>query len=148
MRNPSQVASGLSQQTFMNPVLSVSVKVINPSKKSDTRLFILRNVELQKLKTPESMNNLLHSQLGQEIVAKESFKMGYFQGNKRVLVQNEDDIQEAVKLLRSKGNHCVTLWCKGKSQASKWVLELSDSESDEEAVIKSNSKQRKVFKIY
>ena len=33
----------------MNPVPSVSVKVINPSKKSDTRLFILRKVELQKL---------------------------------------------------------------------------------------------------
>ena len=66
--------------------------------------------------------------------------MGYFQGNKRVWVQNEDDI---VKLLRSKDNHCVTLWCVGKSQASKRVLELSDSESDEEVVIKSKSKQRK-----
>ena len=78
MRNPFQAASGLSQQTFMNPVPSVSVKVINPSKKSDTRLFILRNVELQKLKTPQSMKNLLLSQLGQEIVAKESFEIGYF----------------------------------------------------------------------
>ena len=132
----------------MNPVPSVSVKVINPSKKSDTRLFILRNVELQKLKTPESMKNLLLSQLGQEIVAKESFEMGYFHGNKRVWVRNEDDIQEVVKLLRSKDNHCVTLWCMGKSQASKRVLELSDSESDEEALIKSKFKQKEVFKIY
>ena len=99
----------------MNPVPSVSVKVINPSKKSDTRLFILRNVELQKLKTPESMKNLLLSQLGQEIVAKESFEMGYFQGNNCVWVRNENDSQEVVKLLRSKDNHCVTLWCMGKS---------------------------------
>ena len=112
MRNPSQAASGLSQQTFMNPVPLVSVKVINPSKKSDTRLFILRNVKLQKLKTPENMKNLLLSQLGQEIVAKESSEMGYY---KRVWVQNEDDIQEVVKLLRSKDNHSVTLWCMGKS---------------------------------
>ena len=87
------------------------------------------------------MKNLLLSQLGQEIVAKESFKMGYFQGTKRVWVRNEDDIQEVVKLLRSKDNHCVTLRCMGKSQASKQVLELSDSESDEEVVTKS--KQRK-----
>ena len=143
MRNPSQAASRLSQQIFRNPVPSVSVKVINPSKKSDTRLFILRNVELQKLKTPESMKNLLLSQLGQE-----SFEMGYFQGNERVWVRNEDDIQEVVKLLRSKDNHCVTLWCMGKSQASKRVLELSDSESDEEVGIKSKSKQRKKCSKY
>ena len=63
MRNPSQAASGLSQQSFMNTVPSVSVKVINPSKKSDTRLFILRNVDLQKLKTPANVKNLLLSQL-------------------------------------------------------------------------------------
>ena len=62
--------------------------------------------------------------------------MGYFQGNKRVWVRNEDDIQEVVKLLRSKDNHSVTLWCMGKSWASKRVLELSDSESDEEVGIK------------
>ena len=94
------------------------------------------------------MKNLLLSQLGQEIVAKESFKMGYFQGTKRVWVRNEDDIQEVVKLLRSKDNHCVTLRCMCKSQASKRVLELSDSESDEEAVIKSKSKQRKKCSKY
>ena len=72
------------------------------------------------------MKNLLLSQLGQDIVAKESFEMGYFQGNKRVWVRNEDDIQEVVKLLSSKDSHCVTLWCMGKS---KQVLELSDFES-------------------
>ena len=105
----------MSQQTFINPVPSVSVKVINPSKKSDTRLFIPRKVKLQKLKTPESMKNLLLSQLGQEIVAKESCEMGYFQGNNCVWVRNEDDIQEVVKLLRSKDNHCVTLWCSNSS---------------------------------
>ena len=60
----------------MNPVPLVSVKVTNPSKKSDTRLFILRKAELQKLKTPENMKNLLLSQLGQEMVAKESCEMG------------------------------------------------------------------------
>ena len=99
----------------MNPVPLVSVKVTNPSKKSDTRLFIPRKVKLQKLKTPESMKNLLLSQLGQEIVAKESCEMGYFQGNNCVWVRNEDDIQEVVKLLRSKDNHCVTLWCSNSS---------------------------------
>ena len=87
----------------MNPVPSVSVKVITPSKKSDTRLFILRNVELQKLKTPKNMKNLPLSQLGQEIVAKESFEMGYFQGNDCVWMRNEDDIQEVVKLNDSLG---------------------------------------------
>ena len=56
-------------------------------------------------------------------------------------MRNEDDIQEVVKLLRSKDNHCVTLWCMGKSQPSKRVLELSDSESDEEVGIKSKPKQ-------
>ena len=74
--------------------------------------------------------------------------MGYFQGNKHVWVRNEDDIQEVVKLLRSKDNHCVTLWCMGKSRASKRVLELSDSESDEEVEIKSKSKQRKKCSKY
>ena len=70
MRSPSQTASGLSQQTFVNPVPQLVLRsLIHQRIKSDRRLFILRNVELQKSKTPESMKNLLLSQLGQEIVA-------------------------------------------------------------------------------
>ena len=80
--------------------------------------------------------NLLLSQLGQEIVAKESSEMGYFQGNKRVWMRNEDDIQEVVKLLRSKDNHSVTLWCWANLGHQNGCLEVSDSESDEEVGIK------------
>jgi len=99
-------------------------------------------VEIQKLKTPENMKNLLLSQLGQEIVAKESFEMGYLQGNKRVRVRNED---ESCKTFEVKGQLLCDSVVLGKSQASKRVSELSDSESDG---IKSKSKQRKQCSKY
>jgi len=52
-------------------VPSVSTKVINPDKKSESKLFILRNVELSSIETPENMRSLLIEKLGQDLVAKE-----------------------------------------------------------------------------
>ena len=89
------------------------------------------------------MKNLLLSQLGQEIAAEESFEMGYFQGNKRVRVRNED---ESCKTFEVKGQLLCDSVVLGKSQASKRVSELSDSESDG---IKIQVQTKKtVFKIY
>jgi len=109
-------------------VPSVSIKVINPDKKSESKLFILRNVELRRIETPESMRSLLTEKLGQDLVAKEpGFEMGYFQSNKCVWVRNQGDIKVVITV--SKDSHCFTLWCMEKSM-SKRVIELSDSDSD------------------
>lgn len=122
-------------------VPSVSIKVINPDKKSESKLFILRNVELSSIETPENMRSLLIEKLGQDLVAKEpGFEMGYFRSNKRVWVRNQDDVKEVVKQL-SKDSHCFTLWCMGKSM-SKRVIELSDSDSDGGLTIPQSKRKR------
>jgi len=120
-----------SKILLLRPLLyhPLVLKLLTRTKKSESKLFILRNVELSSIETPENMRSLLIEKLGQDLVAKEpGFEMGYFRSNKRVWVRNQDDVKEVVKRL-SKDNHCFTLWCMGKSM-SKRVIELSDSDSD------------------
>ena len=41
--------------------------------------------------------------------------MGYYVGNKRVWIRNQNDIHDVIHLLNSKDNYSVTLWCVGHS---------------------------------
>ncbi len=138
-----------------SPVIlpTVAVKVINPTKRSEAKLFMLHNVDVQQFSCPEKARRVIAGQLGEDIVSPANlFEMGYFKGNKRVWVQNDKDTSEVQRLLRS-DSHSVTLWCMGKSEPkttapkrSAPYVELSDSESDEEAA-KKNAKPRNKKKL-
>ena len=58
---------------------TVAVKVINPTKRSETKLFMLHNVDMQQFSCPENVREVIADQLGEDIVSPGSqFEIGYF----------------------------------------------------------------------
>ena len=119
--------------------ITVEIKVINPDKRSENRLFTLRNVDCDKLSSPIDLNKIIFDQLGQNLVSKDlTFDIGYYRGNKRVNILGSDDMQDVRKLLRNKDSSGVsscTLWCMGLSakkdvDSGKRTRDQTDSESD------------------
>ena len=99
---------------------TVAVKVINPEKKSESKLFMLRNVGIDKLDSLPELKHVILDQFGGEIVSADlKFDVGYFRGNKRVCLLNADDMNDVKKLFRSSDGHNVTLWCMGCSRKRK-----------------------------
>ena len=64
------------------------------------------------------MKQLLVDQLA-TIVRENVAEMGYFRGNKRIWIRNDEAMKEVQRLLRSKDSHNVTLWCMGRDSAPK-----------------------------
>ena len=130
------------------------MKVINPNKKNETKLFMLRNLNFYCLNSPGELHAVMVQQLGRSTVAESSdFELGYYVGNKRVWIKTQEDIHDVIHLLRTKDNHSVTLWCMGQStsvpatgskhQRNNTVLTISDTDSDEEKPMTTKSKKRK-----
>lgn len=126
------------------------MKVINPDKKSDAKLYILRNVSWQHLSNPDKVRDFFVDQLRDQVSSNAVFDFGYFQGNKRVWVRNSDDLKEVHKLLKTNDSHSVTLWCDGKSdhrpaKRSGSDLNFSDSDGENDTCLpKSKGKKKSV----
>ena len=88
-------------------------------------------------------------QLYEQISSNPVFDFGYFQGNKRVWVRNNEDLKEVHKLLKTSDSHSGTLWCDGKADhrsAKRSVSDLNFSDSDGEnnaRLPKSKSKKKR-----
>lgn len=124
---------------------TLSVKVIHPNKKSDVKLFILRNIELQCFDQPEKVRKLLVNQLADKVSNKPNFDFGYFEGNKRVWVKGIEDLREIRQSLESREKSGVVLWCMGKagSRCTKRPGSDCDSDSEDDAEIGKNYKAKK-----
>lgn len=126
---------------------TVSVKVFNPTKKSDVKLFVLRNVSVSCLDSMEKVRGLLGQQLVDVISKDPNFEFGYIQGNQRVWVKSEEDVKEVQRLLSSKEKSGVTLWCMGKSEArgtKRHSTNENDSDVDEpDGDVRSKPKKSK-----
>jgi hypothetical protein len=96
--------------------VTLSVKVVNPSKKNDTKLFILRDVDTHQLDKPERLQKLFTEQLQGEVSSQPNFEFGYYKGNARVHVRSVEDCKELAKnVVKSKS----MLWCMGTDNSSK-----------------------------
>ena len=117
--------------TPLSPI-TVAVKVINPEKKSESKLLMLRNVNTSKLDSPRELKQLILDQFGGEIVPGDlKFDVGYFRGNKRVCLVSVDDMEDVNKLFRSTDGHEVTLWCMGCTKKQKGKRAISDMDSND-----------------
>lgn len=88
--------------------ITVEIKVINPDKRSEIKLFTLRNVDCDKLGSPMDVNKFIFDQLGQNLVSKDlTFDVGYYRGNKRVNILGSSDMQD-VRILRNKDSSGVS----------------------------------------
>ena len=135
-----------------NNGISVDIKVINPDKRSENKLFTLRNVDCDKLGSPVDLNKIIFDQLGQNLVSRDlTFDVGYYRGNKRVNILGSDDMQDVRKLLRnrdSSGISSCTLWCMGLSakkdvDLGKHTRDQTDSDSAADTDSDSGSKRSK-----
>ena len=111
------------------------MKVINPSKKSEAKLFILRNVDVLSLSDPEKVRTLLTDQFREEVSEEQHFDFGYYHGNKRVWVRNKEDLRAVKDLLLSDEKQCsVSLWCMSRIESHPMKRSIhiisDDSESD------------------
>ena len=128
---------------------SISLKVINPDKRSEAKLYILRNVSWQHLSDPNKVRDFFVEQLCDQISSNAVFDFGYYRGNKRVWVRNNEDLKEVHKLLKSNDSHSVTLWCDGKAdhrsaKRSGSDLTFSDSDGENDAHLpKSKGKKKR-----
>ena len=65
--------------------ISVAVKVINPAKKSDIKLFMLRNVDKDHIRTLDDLKGIICEQFGEDIVSQDlQFDCGYYRNNKKI----------------------------------------------------------------
>ena len=104
------------EHTDFATVDSIGVKVINPDKKNEAKLFMLRNMNFYGMNSPKDLYAVIIEQLGSKAVADSTdFEVGYYVGNKHVWIQNPNDIHDVIHLLKTKDNHSVTLWCMGHS---------------------------------
>ena len=62
-RPSSNTSTGLTTQSVSTVVSLVTIKVINPSKENESKMFVLRNIELEHLSSPESMKEVIADQL-------------------------------------------------------------------------------------
>ena len=128
-------------ETSMVPTLSV--KVINPSRKSDAKLFILRDVDFRCFDQPDSVRRLFISELADEVSDEPNFEFGYFQGNRRVWVKGVEGLREVQQALQQSKD--IVLWCMGKSESRKRqcpVDEDSEAEADTGTEKKDKSKKK------
>ena len=134
-RSPARVqAQPTSNQAQSTPsLLSVPVKIINPDKKSEAKLYMLRDVDKENLGTLTDFKEMIFEQFGEEVVNSElDFEMGFYRNNKRVWVRSAADFNDYIKkAIRSSDN--VTLWCMGvseKRRRGKHKRDYSDSNSE------------------
>ena len=146
---PPQYSDTVTVMRQPEPViLSVSLKVINPDKRSEAKLYILRNVPWQILSDPGKACDFFVEQFPNQVPNKSAFDFGYYQGNKRVWVHSDEDLKDVYKLLKNKDSHGVTLWCDGKAdqrsvKRSVSDLTVPDSNNENEAHLPTSKGRKK-----
>ena len=86
-----------SDQSNQTPVshtfISVADKVINSAKKSDIKLFMLRNVDRDQIHTLDDLKGIICEQFGEDVVSQDfKFDCGYHRNNKKIWVRNDDGL--------------------------------------------------------
>lgn len=130
--SPREHPATSGQQDRVLP--SISLKVINPDKRSDAKLYMLRNVAWQHFSDPSKLRAFFMDQLRDQVSDNAVFDFGYFQGNKRIWIRDKEDLREVQKMVQS-DTHSITLWCDGKTnerQAKRTSSDLNLSDSDGE----------------
>ena len=65
-------------------LLFVTVKVINPDRKSDYKSYLIRNVHSDDVQSLNGVKTLLQEELGEKVPTSLNFDMGFYRGNEQV----------------------------------------------------------------
>ena len=92
--------------------LDIPIKVINPSKKRESKTYML-NIPIDQMGSLKSLREHILEQLGENVVSFDlQFDVGYYSSTHKICFVNGDDIKTEIKRLFQRGK---TLWCDGKS---------------------------------
>jgi len=108
----SEPETEVSQVTEEPVLVTASAKIRCPSKKwNEHKTFILRDVDVSKMKLVSSLKQEILSQFGGEVISKGlKFDIGYYHGTKRIWIRNETDLNDLIEIMQSR---VATLWCNG-----------------------------------
>ena len=124
--------------------VNLNVRVINPDKKKECEVYVLREITERVVSTPQRLIEELQRQFGPQLVpTAHHFPVGYMKGSTKVSIRSPADVADIWTHL-NKGDQIV-LWCEGVRRKTSHLAELSGSESDEEMSKKrKRSKKRKL----
>ena len=119
-------------------LFAIPIKVINPSKKRESKTYML-NVPTDQVHNLKTLRELILEQLGKNVVSFDlHFDVGYFSSTHKISIVEGDDIKTELKRLFERGK---TLWCDGKSaKQSMPAVVCVDSDSDDEPPTKKSKK--------
>ena len=120
---------------------SVTVKIINPDRKSDYKNYVIRDVSTKYMLSLNGMKSMLKEELGDLVPAGFQFDIGFYKGNKQVWLRTESDVKEVVCLLKEKPD-CV-LWCMGPGENAKEQKRKRKDSSDEDGNERKKDKKKK-----
>ena len=111
---PTERANPTPDESFEHTLVSASVKIIcSDEKQNEHKVFMLRDLDIQDL-TIDSLKYEVHTQFGSRFVDEDlDFDIGYFRGNKRIWIRDDNDLKELTQLLQTKH---TTLWCTGRGK--------------------------------
>lgn len=127
-------------------LISTSVRIICPDeKKADHKTFMLRDVNIQKIRSMASFRAELCSQFGDACIDCDC-EFGFFKGNKRIWVRTNYDLQELIQLLVKKATS-TTLWCEGPPSKKRSRKNSSGSEEESHQTKKRKKRQNNEEKV-
>ena len=117
-------------------LFAIPIKVINPSKKRESKTYIL-NVPTDQVHNLKTLRELILEQLDKNVVSFDlHFDVGYFSSTHKICFVDGDDIKTELKRLFERGK---TLWCDGKSAKQIMPAVICvDSDSDDEPPTKKS----------
>ena len=148
---PTTSSSGSSYQvsdtTTGSVPVDLTIKVINPKHKRETKTYILRSVTLNSVTTLKRLKEIVFEQLGKNVVCFSlHFDIGYVKGSSKICFSQSDDIKmELVKVQK----HGYSLWCEGLDVSQKRPLTVSKDnsivldDSDDDAYEPPKKKEKK-----
>lgn len=124
---PADLTSSVEVQS---EVQSLYLKVLSPSNKKDFTMYTLREVIADELLTVEDLKQEIYAQCGEEANLPHTlqFKVGYFHRSKKLWINNEHDLNDAVTIIRN--NERLTLWALSASPEVNKKRRRSDDADD------------------
>ena len=136
----------VSQPSPLIPARSINlnVRVINPDKKKEYEIYILRNVTKDKVTSPQLLRKELLHQFSDKIVSpKLNFSVGFIKSGAKVTIQSSTDINDVWQCALRGEN--ITLWCVGIRSGTH--DESSDSVESDSENVEPTSKRKKLSYI-
>ena len=107
---PGQVLASLPKANKI--IDKVFIRAVNPDgKKSESKMFTLRNIDTATVKTCSQLKTLIKAHLQEDVESASEFDIGYLHNNSVINLRSGIDLQEVWHKLINGVE--LTLWCDG-----------------------------------